>query len=76
MFEFDLKAAVWMCIGAGGVIAAMMVLALCKASGRMSRIEKEMEDHDRLMVENWNKHWNKRFTGSGKPVEMYKGKEP
>ena len=72
MFELDLKAAVWMCIGAGGVIAAMMVLALCEASGRISRIEEEMEDHDRLMVENWNK----RFTDSGKPVEMYKGKEP
>ena len=72
MFELDLKAIVWVCIGAGGVIAAMMVLALCKVSGLMSRIEEEMEDHHRLMMENRNK----RLTGSGKPVEMYKGKEP
>lgn len=72
MFEFDLKAFVWMCIGGAGVIAAMMVLALCEVSGRMSRIEEAIEDHDRLMVENWNK----RYTASGKPVEMYKGKEP
>ncbi|KHM50919.1 hypothetical protein SAMN02745671_02433 [Anaerovibrio lipolyticus DSM 3074] len=70
MFELDLKAFVWMCIGAGGVLAVMVIMGLCKVSGRISRIEEEMEDHDRLMVENWNK----RFTGNGKPVEMYKDK--
>ena len=62
MFELDLKAFVWMCIGAGGVLAVMVIMGFCKVSGRISRIEEEMEDHDRLMVENWNKRtiMNKR----------------
>ena len=60
MFEFDLKAFVWMYIGGAGVIAVMMVLALCETSGRMSRIEEEIEDHNRLFVENWNKRQGER----------------
>lgn len=55
MFELDLKAFVWICIGAGGVLAVMVIMGLCEVSGRISRIEEEMEDHNRLFVENWNK---------------------
>lgn len=56
MFDFDLKAFVWLCIGAGGVLAVMVIMGLCEVSGRMSRIEEEMEDHDRLMEQ---KKWSR-----------------
>ncbi|WP_297967084.1 hypothetical protein [uncultured Anaerovibrio sp.] len=56
MFDFDLKAFVWLCIGAGGVLVAIMVMALCKVSGRQSRIEEAMEDYDRMMKQKWSRY--------------------
>ena len=56
MFDFDLKAFVWLCIGAGGVLVVIMVMALCEVSGRWSRIEEAMEDHDRLMEQKWSRY--------------------
>lgn len=59
MFDFDLKAFVWLCIGAGGLLVAIMVMALCEVSGRWSRIEEAMEamkDHDRLMEQKWSRY--------------------
>lgn len=51
MFEFDLKAFVWLCIGAGGLLIALVIMSLCSVSGRCSRLEEQREN--RLRVENW-----------------------
>jgi hypothetical protein len=51
MFEFDLKAFVWFCIGAGGLLITLVMMSLCSVSGRCSRLEEQREN--RLRVENW-----------------------
>ena len=64
MFELDLKAYILLCIGAGGVLVVIMVMALCEVSGRWSRIEEAMDarieeamkDHDRLMEQKWSRY--------------------
>lgn len=51
MFDFDVKALIWLCIGAGGLLFALAIMSLCSVSGRCSRLEEQRED--RLRVENW-----------------------
>ena len=52
MFEFDMKAFVWLCIGAGGTIITLLMMSLCEVSGRCSRLEEQRENRT-LRVENW-----------------------
>lgn len=52
MFDFDLKAFVWFCIGAGGMVITLLMMSLCSVSGRCSRLEEQRENR-RLRVENW-----------------------
>jgi hypothetical protein len=49
MFEFDLKAFVWFCIGAGSLLITLLMMSLCSVSGRCSRMEEQ--DEDRIRVE-------------------------
>ncbi|WP_026766108.1 hypothetical protein [Selenomonas ruminantium] len=51
MFEFDLKAFVWFCIGAGSLLITLVMMSLCNMSARCSRLEEQNED--RLRIENW-----------------------
>jgi hypothetical protein len=51
MFEFDLKAFVWFCIGAGSLLITLLMMSLCSVSGRCSRMEEQ--DEDRIRIENW-----------------------
>ena len=51
MFEFDLKAFVWFCIGAGSLLITLLMMSLCSVSGRCSRMEEQREN--RLRVEKW-----------------------
>lgn len=52
MLEFDMKALVWLFIGAGGMLMALLMMSLCEVSGRCSRLEEQRENR-RLRVENW-----------------------
>ena len=52
MFEFDMKAFVWLCIGAGGTMITLLMMSLCSVSERCSRLEEQRENR-RLRVENW-----------------------
>ncbi|SDP00040.1 hypothetical protein [Selenomonas ruminantium] len=53
MFEFDIKALLWLAIGAGGTLMALLMLSLCSVAGKCSRLEEQAENQ--LRVKNWNK---------------------
>lgn len=54
MFDFDLKAFVWLCIGAGGMVITLLMMSLCSVSGRCSRMEELKEAKEgRIRIENW-----------------------
>ena len=51
MIEFNFNSLLWLGMGAGSTLTIMLMLGLCAASGRCSRMEERL--NTQLKVENW-----------------------